>query len=117
MFDDLTTIFLACLDLHPNNTCNECNGAYTALNEFYDQLAVKFNGNLCFEISMTMADVRSRWSDEQHCFVVVKNDYVVEIIAGTVLIVLLLLYFVSRTFMRVLKPSLMIREYDELKST
>lgn len=111
VFDDLVVTFAACVDLHPNNTCHECDDAYSKLNKFYDQLAVKFNGNLCFEISMTMANARSRWSDDLHCYLLVRDDYVVAIIAGTVILVSILLYFVGRSFMRVLKPSLMIRKY------
>lgn len=110
VFDDLVTTFVACVDLHPNNTCDQCNDPYSKLNKFYDELLGKFNGNLCFEISMTMADARSRWSNDLHCYVVAKNDYVVVIIAGTVILVSLLLYFIGRSFMRVLKPSLMIRK-------
>lgn len=96
--------------MNPNNTCDRCGDAYADLNKFYDDLTTKFNGNLCFEISMTMADQRSRWSNDLHCFVVNENDYVVIVIGGIVILVSILLYFISRNFMRVMKPSLMIRE-------
>lgn len=112
VFDDLVTKFVACVDLNPNNTCESCDGQYTKLNEFYDELSLKFNGNLCFEISMTMAEVRSRWSTDLHCRIKIENNNVIIIIAGTIILVSLLLYFIGRGFMRVLKPSLMIRKFS-----
>ncbi|XP_053956437.1 osteopetrosis-associated transmembrane protein 1 isoform X2 [Anastrepha ludens] len=67
VFDNKSKVFEKCLLEHKDNECLVCLSQYLDLNEFYESLDEKNNGNICYDLQDSMNRTRAHWSKDLGC--------------------------------------------------